>query len=247
MTSDSAKDKMLSDPDSFFKYYPVKSFGGPPPFTENAETIKSYRVSRVASMKDGGKLGHQGATRPGTTLGFTKKNISSFKLQPNGQQGAGDNSAAFDTCGVPMVNYNSDIYGAKNLHGNIAAMKYYIAGAGAYFMTTGQLSGCCFTWVAVAGALYCVHIQPKGLAPNGAEITGGDLQLAVRTTGHFEGFPRLPLKTFGRENLAMGHAASIIGVKSNGMWKLYAQISADGFNKIYEVWQLHPGAPRQIR
>ena len=251
MTPAEAAANMLADTDYFFKYYPVKMFGGAAPWVPNAENIKGYHVCRAAGAADPqgnvGKVGHFGATRPGKIFGCRTHNISSFQMRPNGQENyASQHSPMVNTCGVPMVNYNSDAYGGLNLHGNIAAMDYYVAGAGGNYLTTGGLSGCCFAWCETGGNLRCVHILPHGNLPTGAAITGDVLQTDLGATGRFQGMPGQVLSTFGFLDYGV-RRASVIGVRTIGSWKLYAQISIDGFNRITEVWQIHPGPRRQIR
>ena len=48
MTPAEAAGKMLTDTDYFFKYYPVKMFGGADPWVTNNENIKGYHVCRAA-------------------------------------------------------------------------------------------------------------------------------------------------------------------------------------------------------
>jgi len=249
MTPTEALGKMLTDSDHFFKYYPVKMFGGALPFIPNGASTKQYRLCRVAGEDDGrgniGKQGHLGATRSGRYVGLTKHDISSFQMMPDGIQ-VGQFSAKVDTCGVPMVNYNSNLYGGIDLHGNLAPMTYYVADASANYMTTGELSGCCFAWTEVGGDLRCIHILPAGNLPSGAAITGAVLQTSLRTTGRFQGMPTRTLETFGFLDYGM-RRASVIGVRTAGSWKLYAQVSTDRFRTISEAWQIHPGPRRQLR
>jgi hypothetical protein len=251
VTPAEAAGEMLTDTDYFFKYYPVKMFGGAAPWVPNAENIKGYHVCRAAGAADAqgnvSKVGHFGATRPGKIFSCRTHNISSFQMRPNGQHlVTAQQSAILNTCGVPMVNYNSDAYGGLNLHGNIAALDYYVAGAGGNYLTTGQLSGCCFAWCETAGDLRCVHILPHGNLPTWAAITGGVLQTNLQNTGGFQGMPGQALSTFGFLDYGV-RRASVIGVRTVGSWKLYAQISSDSFNTITEVWQIHPAPRRQLR
>lgn len=245
MTPDEAVDKMIEDPDFFFKYYPVNVAGAPKPYNPNQQNIKNFRLTRVAG-KQGEKLGHQGATRPGF---LHKKKISSFRLVPAQQVNDQDRSREIETSGVPMVLYNSDDFtkfgGAANLHGNLTTMNYYIVGPGTSYMTTGQLTGCCFAWCQSGDTLLCTHIRPAGSGPGGAAITGETLHNQVKATGRFQGLPHQALNTFGRLNYP--EFATVIGVKSNGMWKLYAQISNDRLETLENAWQIHPGPVRQIR
>jgi hypothetical protein len=251
VTPTEAAGKMLTDTDYFFKYYPVKMFGGVAPWVPNAENIKGYHVCRAAGAADAqgnvGKVGHFGAVRPGKTFSCRTHNISSFQMRPNGQHlVTAQHSPMMNTCGVPMVNYNSDAYGGLNLHGNIAAMDYYVAGAGGNYLTTGGLSGCCFAWCETGGNLRCIHVLPHGDLPAGGRMTGPVLQTNLGAIGRFQGMPGQVLSTFGATDYG-ARRASVIGVRTVGSWKLFAQISSDSFNTITEVWQIHPGPRRQIR
>lgn len=133
-----------------------------------------------------------------------------------------------------MVNYNSNLYGAQNLHGNIAAMPHFVAGAGANYITTGLLTGCCFAWIAQGANLLCIHVQPKD------GITGVNLHTQMAATGHFAAAPATALSTFGHNNY-VGSYATVIGVRSAGVWKLYAQTSQDHFRTLTNAWRIHPG------
>jgi hypothetical protein len=108
------------------------------------------------------------------------------------------------------------------------------------------LSGCCFAWCETGGNLRCVHVLPHGNLPTGVAITGGVLQTDLGANGRFQGMPGQVLSTFGFLDYGV-RRASVIGVRTIGSWKLYAQISFDSFNTITEVWQLHPGPRRQLR
>jgi hypothetical protein len=256
MTPTQALHEMTHDSDYFFKYYPVKMFGGPGPWLPDIVNLKGYHLRREPTRRNAlgntVKAGHLGATRPGKIFSCRTHNISSFQMRPGGPPAVGgavlaaDNSIPVQTCGVPMINFNGVGYGGVNLHGAIGAMHYYEAGAGADYMTTGQLSGCCFAWCEVAGNLRCVHILPTGNLPlTGVAVTGATLQANITANGHLLGMPGTALETFGFLQYGM-RRASVIGVRAVGAWRLYAQISTDGFNTIDEAWQIHPGAPRAL-
>ncbi|TDU32712.1 hypothetical protein DFR24_2112 [Panacagrimonas perspica] len=114
---------VLSDPDKFFKYYPLQMVGAAGPWTQNGISTKTFYVGKrnagtIGTV--GGKEGHYGATRPGF---MHKKNISSLKMSVGVVPGR---SGALTTHGIPMVNYNSNKYGGIDLHGNIAAKPHFV-------------------------------------------------------------------------------------------------------------------------
>lgn len=232
MDATAAAARMLSNPDEFFKYYPVQMAGGTGAFLPNASNLKTYYLAKKDPGMPGRapdrKVGHYGATRPGV---FGSRNISSFKMDV---MRAMDCSGPLATHGVPMVNYDSDRDGKVNLHGSINNMDYYVVGAGANYMTTGLLTGCCFTWLPRPGGLWCVHIRPEG-------TDGVRLQNMVATNGRFRGAPHAPLATFGRSDYG-GTYAVVIGVNTRGGWRLYAQTSGDQFRTITGAWRIYPGA-----
>jgi hypothetical protein len=234
MDSNTAAARMLSHSDNFFKSYPVQMAGGTGVFVPNAANLKIYYLAKKHAGMAGidGKAGHFGATRPGF---LHTKNISSFKMDMIASPNC---SAPLNTHGVPMVNYNSDNAGKINLHTNIAAMDHYVVGAGANYMTTGLLTGCCFTWHQAGGDLWCTHIRPEG-------TDGITLQNMVALHGRFTAAPHQPLATFGRNDYG-GTYAIVVGVNTPAGWKLYAQTSVDQFNTINAAWRIHPGAVTRL-
>lgn len=252
MTPTEAVDEMLTNSNYFFKWYPVRMFGGAPgPFVSNAENLRPYRLSRELGRSlpnnQVDKFGHQGATRPIKNLRLLGSvSVSTFHMKPDGNPLGGQASPAVATCCVPMVNYNSDIYNGINLGGVLNPMAYYEATANADYLTTGQLSGCCFTWCTAGPNLRCTHVLPEGNLPSGVKITGAQLQTQIAANGRFHGMPGQALQTYGFNDYGV-QRASVIGVRTVGAWRLFAQVSGDMFKTISEVWQLHPGPAVQIR
>lgn len=239
MTPAEALAELRTNPETFLKYYPVKCFGSPAPTAGAANTTHYYLDKQDAEMlplKPGdteikyGKAGHRGATRPGRVFG-RPKNISSFNLKPMMSATA----AATNALVVPMVNYDSDIYGCPNLNGDVTNMPHYVLdGTGDGLMVTGQLTGCCFSWIVSGNDLWCTHVQPKD------GISSAELQVELRHGGRFAAAPTTPLHTFGRPEYPSGFA-SVIGVRSGGTWSLYAQVSSDGLRTIASAYRLYPG------
>ena len=70
-----ALDSLLGDPEHLLGHHPVKSAG--------AFSIPAYDFHKqwfALPPAPGRKVGHFGATRPGRTLPFVRKDIASFKL-----------------------------------------------------------------------------------------------------------------------------------------------------------------------
>jgi hypothetical protein len=236
MDANQALKDLMGKPQSFLKYYPVKCAGSTAPLQGMVNTKKYYLNKQGAGMPTikGEVLGHRGAIRVGR---FGRKHeISSFMLSPNITPGAATINSAHI---VPMVNYNSDIYGAPNLHANTAAMPHYVLDAtGDGIMVTGELSACCFCFYPYQGKLLCTHVQPR------EGITASALQLELATRGHFAVAPNAPIGTFGRHDYAV--RASVIGVRRGTQWQLFAQLSVDGFKTINAAFQIYPGAVRAL-
>lgn len=234
MDATAAAAKMLTDPNHFFKYYPVMMAGGTGAWVHNATNLKVFYLAKKSPDMPGQignkatKVGHFGATRPGF---LHTKNISSFKMEMTRQT---NDSGPLNTHGIPMVNYNSTVYGCHNLLGNIAAMPYFVAGAGADYLTTGLLTGCCFAWIVNGANLWCIHVQPK------AGVTPQQLHNDMAANGHFAAAPGTALSTFGKNDYPTPYAV-VIGVRSGGTWKLYAQTSTDTFKTVNSAWRIHPG------
>jgi hypothetical protein len=236
MDTATAKSKLLHHPEEFLRYYPVQCAGAQAPL-QNDVNLRQYNISKKETNQIGGKVGHCGATRSGF-LGTTL-NISSFFLQPDLM----GNSAPINNAHVvPMVNYNDPNNtqpNVPNLHGNIGAMHHYkLDGQGRGLMVTGQLSNCCFCWLAQGIDLWCIHVQP------GNTISAIALQNWLATGGRFAG-RNTPLLTYGRTDYPTGHA-SVIGVRRAGQWHLYAQRSDDVFDTISGAYSIYPGAVRRL-
>ncbi len=229
-----ALNQLQANPDHFFRYYPIRIAGASAPWVPGAASLKPFYLAKKGAGHAGQiggqvrKEGHYGATRPGF---LHTKEISSFFLQ----EGVMPNSTGpFQTLGVPMVNYNSMLYGCPNLAGNIGAMPHYVVDHSANLMTTGQLSGCTFAWITQGADLWCIHVQPKD------GIVGTVLHTQLDVNGHFAAAAGVPLQTFG-PNDYHGARATVIGVRHAGAWRLYAQTSIDMFSTISGAWRLHPG------
>lgn len=104
-------------------------------------------------------------------------------------------------------------------------------------MITGQLSGCCFCIRPYPGGLACAHVHPRGY-PRGA-VAAAALQADLTTNGHFANYPGA-LTTFGRQNYPQH--ATVIGVRSAGMWQIFAQFSNNSHQTLNNPSaQIYPG------
>jgi hypothetical protein len=223
MTEQEAFLKIKANPASFFKHYPINCVGNAGAHTANAANLRYYYLTkRDGSASGHTKTGHYGATRPGSVLPFMTHNISSFRIDTFNAHG----SKSIHAYSVPMI--PSDKAGfAHN------ALDAYLATAGGdEFIITGQLSGCCFCWLPVAGGLWCAHIQPR------SPYNGVQLHNLLHTSGRFAGMPHAPISTFGRNDYA-SHA-NVIGVKTNAGWQLFAQTTSDQGRTITGAMQLYP-------
>jgi hypothetical protein len=238
MNSAIALASLLNNPVNFLRYYPVKCAGAAAP-AQNAANLSQYSISKQGGTQPvmAPMVGHRGATRPGV-FGHQRQ-ISSFILQPghvNVVNGAMINNAHV----MPMVNHNSDVYGCLNLNGVITAMPHYVLDAsGDGLMVTGELSFCCFCWIQQGADLWCIHVQPVG------GITPIQLQNALALQGRFGAAPNALLSTYGRNDYPTGRA-SIIGVRSAGVWNLYVQTTNDSFDTISGAFRIHPGAVQRL-
>ena len=239
MTPQEAWQTLRDDPEYFLRWYPLKMAGSNLPMVAGAANPKVYSIYKLHPDRDGTapgdtKRGHHGATRPSRNkvMNFfnISKNISSFHMSTGGLPQIGAHGP-INACYVPMLNWNSDSYGMQNLNADPTALPYYVAdNSGDGFMATGQLSGCCFAWQEVGGNLYCSHVNPAG-------GDGGTMQDAMAATGQQNGAPG-PLQFYGRRQYAA--LASVVGLRNNAGWRLYAQTSADSFHTVNGLRRLHP-------
>jgi len=229
MTVQEAFQQLRNRPEYFLKWYPVKTAGAP----ANQHNANQANVIQFAIQKQqsDNRPGHVGATRPGPVLPFVTHNISSFKLAYWNSSNPHEPRQQVQAHSVPMFAYN-----APGI--NVQALDAYILdGGGDGVMATGQLSGCCFCILPLTGGrLACTHIRPLGI---GAPA----LQTSIDNNGAFNlgvglaAAPGATMVTFGRNDYPA--YATVIGVRSGGTWRIYAQLSTDqsrtinGFRRIY--------------
>ena len=229
MDTNAAWAALTTNPDQFLKYYPVKTAGSPAPNPNGVNQAQYWLRKQVNTANGNAKPGHMGATKP-RVIG-PDASISSFYFDTIPLHGATHVALANV---VPMVNYNSNVYGCPNLNGNVTAMNHFVLdGTGDEVMITGELSGCCFCWLPQGANLWCTHVQPRD------GITGDALEIALSTTGRFGAAPGSSIGTFGRSYYSS--RATVIGVRVAGNWRLYAQTSNDALKTITGAWRIHPG------
>lgn len=115
----------------------------------------------------------------------------------------------------------------------ISAIPGYILGAGGPdIMVTGQLSACVFAVRQEVGRLIVAHIQPGGGRQSGAMLAQ-----TIRMMGHFAPIPNTTFNGgrvthvfgLGRGYTARAH---VLGVRTGGLWRIYAQRIATGNGPI---------------
>ena len=90
----------------------------------------------------------------------------------------------------------------------------------------------------MGATIRAIHVQAAG--GNGVQI-----HTAIATTGRFAANPTIPLRTFGRNDYP-NSSVTIIGVRNNGAWRIYAQYSSDGCKTISATDRLHPGVKTRL-
>jgi hypothetical protein len=231
MDATKALQKLRSDPDYFLKYYPVWTAGSNNTHTADAANPRQYFLHKKdptagTGPNMTGKIGHYGATRPGTVFSSRTHEISSWVFNTFAPAHGVDHRTV-TALSVPMTYCNAPGFNVNDMNA------YYLDGT-ADIMITGQLSGCCFCWTDVGGTLLCTHLKPQGAT------SAVQLQNMVVTNGRFHNHPHTPLGNFGRSDYP-GYA-TVIGVRGTGGWSLYAQLSNDQNRTIAETYKLHPGA-----
>lgn len=247
MDAADARDALLGDPEGFLKYYPVNIAGPGGVYNAGAVNARNaYIFKKNPDYAPGGigddKVGHYGATKPGL-LGIGSVNISSFVIDEN-QPNAGDSAGPIPTLAVPMVNYNSDLAGCRNLGADMTNIPSFMLDGSADLMITGQLSGCTFLWSATVGGMRCCHIRPSGIDPTLPGLAGTRLHNEVSMGGRFAGNALTAVNTFGRNDYDA--FATVIGVRVAGQWRLYAQTSPDRGATIDGAWKLYPGTKTRL-
>jgi hypothetical protein len=180
-----------------------------------ASGIRQYTmINRVGAVQ-----------RPGTFWGRLSMHATeSFEIRSN---------AAMLAVGAPA---NPRQFQAHSVHmdAGIGAMQAYrLDATGPGIMVTSQLSGCSFVMTdAGAGQVDVAHVQPHG-GMTGRQLHG---QLSTAAGAQVYGASA----TRGNYDVA-DRVASIVGVRTAGAWRIYAQKQDRGHGyDIVSVYQIYP-------
>lgn len=102
-------------------------------------------------------------------------------------------------------------------------------------MITTQFSGCSFMMQKTGGSVVCAHLWPQ------APLNPRRLHSILMQSGVFAGQPTEPRPVVYGANfyfgVTQGAKGAIVGVRKDGAWRLYHQMS-DGLSKIHQVVQI---------
>lgn len=139
--------------------------------------------------------------RPGTVLGSLNKHATEkFRIWPSAQlTAAGDEFQAYN---IQMVASNN------------AVVMYNVPAAAPNLLITGGLTGCSFLIDDLGNRqISCAHMQPSSGAGTGNE---NGPALATRLSGQHD-------VVYGRNRYEAQNQVCVVGVRSAGTWKIYAQ------------------------
>lgn len=202
--------QIRTNSDYFLRWYSVQISGSP---------AASAAIQYYIRTRDGAAV--QRFTRPGRILGNLRPHhIRNFSIGTGNV--ANTDSTGFMAHSVQMVNANAV---------NLAALNgYFIAdNSGTDLMVTGQITGCAFVALRVAGGVVMTHIRPMGTTPQ-------QLELDLANHGAFFGHPG-PLTIYGAATNynQPTQDVTVIGVATAPtQWRVYAQVhpnAATGNNR----------------
>jgi hypothetical protein len=203
---------LLDNPARFLRTYPIRIFG-----TAHASGERHFELFNRGT-----------STRPGRVLGrlprvfdkLTSHSTERFEIRPQGS--------------APPGTTNSHVFAAHCIRmdtGASAMNPYNLPAGNAQVMLTGELSGCSFVVRAPTGGAgpSVAHIRPQG--QSGAQLQSALLQSPANA------------QIYGGANYnSANRVASIIGVRRNNQWEIYAQ-KLDGnrygdyrIMSIYQIW-----------
>ena len=139
--------------------------------------------------------------RPGSRLGALNRHATEkFRVWPSaGLAAAGDEFQAYNIQMVPSNN---------------AVVMYNVPATAPNLLITGGLSGCSFLVDDLGnGQIACAHMQPSSGAGTGNEDGPA---LATRMSGNYG-------VVYGRNRYNAQNQVCVVGVRSGGQWKIYAQ------------------------
>jgi hypothetical protein len=193
-------------------------------------TLKTYPIRIHGSPGASGVVGfcikYRGASqRPGTVRGTGKMH----------------DTDAYDIRTMVTVNNFGGLDGghtfnAHSIHmdADIQTMAPYLLGnAGPAIVVTGQLSGCSFVASAnPAGGVNVAHVRCQ---PGQGAALATQLAQAVANSQVYGA-----TDTIAGDYDANDRAASVIGVRSGGQWRIYAQkqdpTTAYSIKSVYQIW-----------
>jgi hypothetical protein len=210
--------KLSSEPRSFLRenLVQVGDFAGP-----SGVKTALFQTGQLA-------LDHQFTTgqRYGRTVGALKKyGIQEFLFGENAK-------VNFQTANVQVQFVQ--MYPYAGLH---AIQWHQLAPTGPAspnIMITTKLTGCSFlVRSSPAGGIECAHIQPAGQ-------TGEQLRQLL-SDNHVGNYERLYGRgKSGEKGYADNEAATVIGVRCNGAWEIYAQRLVNQMNMLKELQPIYP-------
>jgi hypothetical protein len=182
--------------------------------------IGANQPSGLETFKIANSTGAGASTpyRRGSVLGSLNMHATEkFRIWPSGGlAAAGDEFQAYN---IQMVPSNNPV------------VMYNIPATAPNFLVTGGLSGCSFLVDQLAGGqIACAHMQPSSGAGTGAEDGPA---LAARLSGTHG-------VVYGRNRYHAQNQVCVVGVRSGGRWKIYAQkLDYLGLN-IHSVDKIFP-------
>jgi hypothetical protein len=203
--------QLLTRPAAILPYYQLAIAGGP------TDGWTQFNFSaRIGTTNP----------RPGRILGtWSMHQAQAFRISQTDHWGHPDVFTAYNIRMQTPGNYNVAA---------LAGFRLPNAGPPA-LMFTGQLTGCTFCCLRVAGGVLVAHIQPTG---------GGafNLQTNVENNGRFAGHLTSPLDGIygkGNYNQALGlSAASVLGRRAGGTWEIFGQEYNNYSKAVLNVTQI---------
>ena len=214
LTPQAALANLTQHPRTFLKANLVKvgQFGG-----------VSRTIQGCVFQSSGGPMAH----RYGTVLGsYNQKAVQDFTF--SGAVNMGFASVVVDVQFIQMF--------AHAAGGPIPWYPMTVGAGTPDIMITTKLTGCSFLVRNNAGVIECAHIQPNAAA--NPPQTGQALRTTLSAGG---GYASL----FGRGRTGMkgyesAEAATVIGVRRNNAWNIYAQRQVAGQDTFKDVERIFP-------
>ena len=219
----SALNEMRADPKSFLRHYLVTIATGVPGDEVVLQQQATFRTVAGSQTFNGFTTGISGMT--GQMMGRSQLQIMKV---PEGTA-AGANEAVFQAWYIPVT----DVDGGGGL-----AHPVLLSGSdGPDIAFTSQVSGCTIGigYARVDGSRLISHIRPPSGQPTNQ--TYADMRNAAslgRMATIFERPSRPGMQSYGNPN----NRATIIGVRTAGQWRFYAQIYNLATKNLFKVEEL---------